>query len=161
MRLSAIVAISENRVMGKDNRLPWHLPADLKHFKEITVGKPILMGRKTYLSIGRPLPGRENVIVTRDKTFEAAGCRVFNTIQEALDYLLPYDEVFVIGGADLFKQLLPQIKLLYLTIIHEKMDGDTFFPEINQKEWREVESKDFLPDDKNQYRYSFITLERK
>src|SRR5579883_895168 len=103
MRLSAIVAISENRVMGKDNRLPWHLPADLKHFKEITLGKPILMGRKTYLSIGRPLPGRENVIVTRDKTFEAAGCRVINTIQEALDYLLPYDEVFVIGGADLLK----------------------------------------------------------
>lgn len=160
MRLSAIVAMSKNRVIGKNNLLPWYLPADLKHFKEITLGKPILMGRKTFESIGRPLPGRLNIVITRNINYKAPGCVVMYSIDAALASISENEEAFIIGGAALFSQLLPRIERLYLTIIHEDFKGDAFFPEINENEWREIESSHHEPDEKNLYHFSFITLDR-
>ena len=159
MHISAVVAMSENRVIGKDNQLPWHLPADLQHFKKITMGKPIIMGRKTFESIGKPLPGRNNIIITRDKNFKAQSCIVVHSIEEAISSVKDNNEIFIIGGAELFKQTLPNIQRLYLTIIHHVFDGDTYFPEINSSEWREVEREFHAPDANNIYSYSFVTLE--
>lgn len=158
MQLNAIVAMSENRVIGYQNRLPWHLPADLRHFKQITMGKPILMGRKTYESIGRPLPGRENIILTRQQDFKAAGCVVVHDIQEAFHQR---DELFLIGGADLFQQLLPKVQQIYLTVIHRDFEGDAFFPELIAAEWNEVENKNHPPDADNPYAYTFKVLIRR
>lgn len=159
MRIAAIVAMSENRVIGKDNQLPWHLPADLKHFKQITMGKSILMGRKTFESIGHALPGRKNIIITRDAMYYAKDCLVFNSIDTALASLATEDEIFVIGGALLFQQMLPRIQHLYLTIIHQQFAGDVFFPEFDMQEWHEVKREDYEADALNQYSYSFIELE--
>jgi dihydrofolate reductase len=159
MLLSAIVAMSENKVIGKNNSLPWHLPADLQHFKTITMGKPILMGRKTFESIGRPLPGRKNVVITRDTTFKAEGCVVVHSVDDALKECVNDAEVVVIGGAELFSQMLPNVKRLYLTVIHHEFDGDVFFPELNLQEWKEVKRIDNKADEKNRYDYSFIWLE--
>lgn len=161
MRISAIVAMSENQVIGKDNSLPWHLPADLHHFKQVTLGKPIIMGRKTYESIGRPLPQRQNIVITRDIHFSATGCWVVNSIEAALEAASEQEEVFIIGGAHLYTQALPLITCLYLTIIHKKIEGDTFFPPINKSEWKEISKKNYQADDKNMYSYSFIVLERR
>ena len=160
MYLSAIVAMSENRAIGRDNKLLWHLPADLQYFKKTTMGKPVLMGRKTYQSIGRALPGRTNIVITRDAAFAAPGCIVAESIETALDALSFSEEVFIIGGAQLFEQLLPRTERLYLTLVHHYFDGDTFFPELNNKEWRELERTDHAADEKNPYAYSFIVLER-
>ncbi len=160
MFLSAIVAMSENRVIGKDNRLPWHLPADLIYFKKTTINKPILMGRKTYESIGRPLPQRKNIIITRDQNFIAPGCQVFNSIDVALASLAEQEEVLIIGGATLYQQMLPRMQRIYLTIIHQQFEGDAFFPEFNMQEWREIERSDHEPDEKNKYPYSFTILDR-
>jgi dihydrofolate reductase len=160
--ISAIVAMSENRVIGKDNKMPWHLPADLRHFKAITTGSPILMGRKTYQSIGRPLPNRINIIITRDTTFQAPGCVVVNSLDEAVHHATGENvkEIFIIGGAEVYRQLMPDIEKIYLTIIHHEFDGDTFFPELNVKEWKEVACTDFTADAENAYSYSFLRLER-
>jgi dihydrofolate reductase len=160
MRISAIVAMSENRVIGLHNKLPWHLPADLQHFKSVTMGKPILMGRRTYDSIGKPLPGRCNVVITRDPSFQAPGCVVANSIECALQSVGYSDEVFIIGGALLFEHMLPRIQCLHLTQIHHEFEGDTFFPELNMQEWKRVAAEDYLPDKKNLYAYSFLKLER-
>lgn len=161
-KISAIVAMSENRVIGDDNQLPWHLPADLKHFKTITSGHPILMGRKTYESIGRPLPNRTNIIITRNPEFKAEGCIVIQSLDEAIRYAAESncDEIFIIGGAEVYKQLLPHIKRIYLTIVHENFDGDAFFPELNLAEWKENKRERHDADDNNEYDYSFIMLER-
>jgi dihydrofolate reductase len=161
MRISAICAMSENRVIGNHNQLPWHLPADLRHFKKITLGKPILLGRKTYESIGRPLPDRCNVVITRDVHFQAPGCLVVNSIEHALEAVAYSDEVFIIGGALLYHQTLSLIQRLYMTIIHQYFDGDAFFPEINLQEWSEIERVTCQADDNNPYSYSFIVLDRK
>lgn len=160
MRLSAIVAMSENRVIGKDNQLPWHLPADLKHFKEVTLGKPILMGRKTFESIGHALPGRPNFVITRDANYIAPGCTVMHSVDAALAAISENEESFVIGGSVLFQQLLPRVQRLYLTIIHDVFEGDIFFPEIIMKEWHEVERIDHTANEKNKYDFSFIILDR-
>lgn len=161
-RLSAIVAMAENRVIGKDNKLPWHLPADLKHFKYLTIGHPILMGRKTYESIGKPLPERDNIILTHDATYCAPGCVVVTNIDEALESATSEtnDEVFIIGGAQIYRELLPRIERIYLTIVHADFAGDAFFPELNPEMWQEKNREKHLPDEKNAYAYSFITLER-
>ncbi len=159
MRLSAIVAMSENRVIGKDNQLLWRLPVDLKNFKQITMGKPILMGRKTYQSIGRALPGRLNVIITRDKKFTAQDCMVVHSIEEALAVAQNEEEVFVIGGAELYQQMLPLLDRIYMTIVHHTFSGDAFFPELNPAEWQEVERVECASDEKNQYSCSFLVLE--
>lgn len=161
MRISAICAMSENRVIGNHNQLPWHLPADLRHFKKLTLGKPILLGRKTYESIGHVLPERCNLVITRDVNFQAPGCVVVNSIEHALEAARYSEEVFIIGGALLFQQTLSLIQRFYITIIHHSFEGDTYFPEINMDEWAETERIDCQSDDENKYPYSFITLDRK
>ncbi|MHB1946920.1 MAG: type 3 dihydrofolate reductase [Gammaproteobacteria bacterium] len=161
MRIAAIVAMSENRVIGKDNQLPWHLPADLAHFKEVTTGKSIIMGRKTYESIGRPLPNRNNIVVSSDTRFQAPGCLVVNSIDAALSHAHEQNEVFVIGGAHLYQQMLPRVQRLYLTIIHQEFVGDAFFPELDPCEWLEEARVDHIADSRNPYAFSFVTLVRK
>ncbi|MDH3900696.1 MAG: type 3 dihydrofolate reductase [Gammaproteobacteria bacterium] len=160
MKLSIVVAMAANGVIGRDNRLPWHLPADLKHFKQLTTGKPILMGRKTWESIGRPLPERTNIVITRDADYTAAGCIVVHSIEEALRAAEHSDEVMVIGGAELYRQILPEVSTIYLTRVHADTEGTTLFPELDESEWREVERIDCEPDERNAHAYSFITLER-
>ena len=159
MIVSDVVAISENHVIGKDNKLLWYLPNDLKHFKEITTGHTIIMGRKTYESVGKPLPKRRNIIITRqDITIE--GCEVVNSIEAALALCAGEEEVFIVGGAEIYKLAMPLTNRIYLTIVHKQFDGDSFFPEINKQEWKEVSREDHQPDEKNSLPYSFITLER-
>jgi dihydrofolate reductase len=159
MTVSQVVAISENHVIGKDNKLLWHLPNDLKHFKEITTGHTIIMGRKTYESVGKPLPRRRNIIVTR-QAIAIEGCEVVNSIAAALARCADEDEVFIVGGAEIYKQSLHLTDRIYLTIVHKAFDGDSFFPELDKAEWEEVCREDHLPDEKNRLSYSFITLER-
>ena len=158
MLISAIVALSENRAIGKNNQLPWHLPADLKHFKQITMGKAILMGRKTYQSIGRALPGRTNIILTSDKNFQAENCVIIHSIEQALQ--ITQDELCVIGGAEIYQQMLPYIQRIYMTVVHHVVDGDTYFPELNPAEWKEIEKTDYEADEKNNHAYRFLLLER-
>ena len=160
MKISIIVAMDTNGVIGRDNDLPWHLPADLQHFKKITMGKPILMGRKTHESIGRPLPGRTNIVITRDKHYQAAGCVVVNSIEAAMQVAGEQDEIMVIGGAEFYRQVLPHTSTIFLTRIHATVDGDIIFPELNAADWREVERNDQVADEKNPHDYSFIRLDR-
>ena len=159
--IAIVVAADENNVIGKDNQLIWHLPADLKHFKQITMGHPIIMGRKTYESIGKPLPGRTTIIITRQDGYEAEGCIVVNAIQEAIEKAKQLDEqAYLIGGAEIYKQALELTDTIYLTRIHHRFEGDTFFPEIKEDEWKSVSEEQHEPDEKNKYSYSFIKLER-
>lgn len=158
--LSLIVAMDDNRLIGNNNKLPWHLPADLAFFKRTTMGKPIVMGRKTYQSIGKPLPGRRNIVITRDDTFSAAGCEVCNSIEAAMSLTKDDDEVMLIGGASLYEQTLARATQLYITRIHQSFEGDTWFPEIDLSEWKAVNREDFDADHSNQYAYSFIKYVR-
>jgi len=158
--ISLIAAMASNRVIGINNTLPWHLPADFKHFKAVTMGKPILMGRKTYESIGRPLPGRTNIIITNNPSYTAEGCHVVNSIEQALTLTNDDAEIMVIGGASFYQQTLPIAQRIYLTIIHHDFEGDAHFVEYDESIWREVERNDFQPDEKNRYPYSFLTLEK-
>ena len=160
MKISIVVAMAANRVIGRDKQLPWHLPADLKHFKETTMGKPILMGRKTWESIGRPLPGRTNIVITRDEDYVAPGCVVVHSIEAALQAAGEVDEVMVIGGAEFYRQVLPQADTIYLTRVHRGFEGDTRFPELDEAEWEEVGRIDCKADEKNPHAYSFIRLDR-
>ena len=154
--------MSDNRIIGRNNALPWRLPADMKWFRKNTMGKPVVMGRKTYDSIGKPLPGRTNIIVTRDTGFQAKGCQVVYSIDEAIKVATAeQDEVMIIGGASFYEQILSRTDRLYLTLIHESFDGDAMFPEFNQDDWQEVERTDLKPDDDNHYSYSFVILDRK
>ena len=160
MRISLVVAMAANRVIGRDNGLPWHLPADLQHFKAITLGKPVLMGRKTWESLGRPLPGRTNIVITRDAGYVAGGCVMAHSLEEAVRAAGEAAEVMVIGGAQLYRQALPLADTLYLTLVHAEFQGDTRFPAWQPKEWRETARIDHAADDRNPHAYSFITLER-
>lgn len=155
--IKIIVAMSKNRVIGMDNSLIWNLPNDMKNFKKLTTGHAVVMGRKTYQSIGKPLPHRRNIIITRDPDFEAEGCEVVNSLEEAL--LLCFSNCFIIGGGEIYKQALPIADEIYLTLIDEDFEGDTYFSEIND-DWFESERQDFEPDEKNKYKYSFIKYER-
>jgi dihydrofolate reductase len=159
--ISLLVAMDNNRTIGKNNDLPWYLPADLKYFKKVTMGHPIVMGRKTYESIGRPLPGRENIIITRDKSYDIESAQVVHSIQEAIDVTKDEDEVFVIGGAEIFKQYMPDSDRLYITQIEHDFDGDTFFPEINYAEWKIISKEKGIKDEKNPYDYYFMIYDRK
>lgn len=161
MLISFIVAMDRNRLIGRDNALPWHLPADLAHFKAITMNKPILMGRKTYASIGRPLPGRHNIVISRNPRFSAPGCSVVTSIDAALAAAGDVAEVVVIGGAQLYAELLPRAQRIYLTRIDADFDGDAWFLELDADHWQELERSDQAPDERNLYAYSFITLERR
>jgi dihydrofolate reductase len=159
MTVTIVVAISENHVIGKDNKLLWYLPNDLKHFKDITTGHTVIMGRKTYDSVGKPLPKRRNIIITR-QAITIEGCEVVNSIDVALALCKNEDEVFIVGGAEIYKQALHLTDRIYLTIVHKEFDGDSFFPEISIQEWKEVYREDHQPDEKNSLPYSFITYER-
>lgn len=159
--ISIVVAVAENNVIGKENQLIWHLPADLRHFKQLTMGHPIVMGRKTYESIGKPLPGRTSIIITRQKGYTAQGCIVVNSIAEALEKAKALDEqVYIIGGAEIYRQALPFTDTIYLTKVHHTFEGDTFFPELAEAEWKEASAYHHDPDEKNTYGYSFIELKR-
>lgn len=152
--------MAENRVIGLNQQIPWHLSADLKKFKQITMGNPILMGRKTYESIGRPLPGRKNIIISRNLEYQQAGCEVFSDVQQAIEHYKNYQELFVIGGSAFYESMLNKAHLIYVTQIHKPFDGDTFFPEINKSQWLEVERQDIEDDDSVDFSYSFIKLQR-
>ncbi|MED4599510.1 dihydrofolate reductase [Paenibacillus validus] len=165
MTISYILAMDEARGIGVDNRLPWHLPADLAYFRKKTTGSTILMGRKTYDSIGKPLPKRTNVILTRDASFQAEGCTVIRSVEEAAQVYgrggrNEEEELFVIGGAEVFQLLMPYADRLYITEIAHRFEADTFFPELEPLEWREVSRERGVKDEKNPYDYDFVVYER-
>ena len=163
--LSLLVAMSKNRVIGKNNQLPWHLPEDLKHFKALTMGHPIIMGRKTYESIGKVLPGRTNIIVTRQKNYVIPSAIVVDSIQSAfaagLEENSAKNEAFVIGGEEIFHQALTFSQHIYLTEIQKTFDGDTFFPALNSQEWREAERTIHFSEGIEQLEYHLVILDRK
>ncbi len=158
--ISLIVAMDQNGLIGRDNDLPWRLSADLQYFKQITMGKPIIMGRKTHESIGRPLPGRQNIVISKNNKFMAAGCVLVSSIADALLAAGDVEEVMFMGGASLYEQVLPQVNRLYLTQVHASLEGDTWFPQWDQAAWREISRVDHLADEKNAFDYSFMVLER-
>ncbi|MEJ2059907.1 MAG: type 3 dihydrofolate reductase [Gammaproteobacteria bacterium] len=158
--LTLVVAMAHDRVIGRDNEMPWHLPADLKHFKSITLGKPVVMGRRTYESIGRPLPGRLNIVITRDHGYEAPGCTVVASLDAALAAAGDAQEVMVIGGANLYAQVIERAERMYLTLIDAELEGDTHFPEYDAQAWRVCAREPHSADEKNAYPYEFVTLER-
>ncbi len=160
MSLSIVVAMDKNRLIGKDNKLPWHLPADLAYFKKITTGKSILMGRKTFDSIGRPLPNRRNIVISRNSKTLIDGCEVASSIDQALLITSDEDEVMVIGGASLCEQLLPKVGRLYITKIEGDFDGDVYFPEYEESEWRQISCESHFQNDVNKHTHHFIVLER-
>jgi len=157
--ITAVVAIASNYAIGKNNQLLWHLPNDLKHFKNITAGGTVIMGRKTFASVGKPLPKRRNIVITR-QDIEIEGCEVVKSIDEAIALCETEDEVFIVGGAEIYRQAMHLTNRIYLTIVHQSFDADTFFPEIDYKDWKETEREDHEADEKHQFSYSFITLER-
>jgi len=158
--VSIVAALAETGVIGVGNRLPWHLPADLRHFRELTMGKPVLMGRRTHESIGRPLPGRLNLVLTRDASYDAPGCRVVGGFDEALAGCADAPEVMVIGGAAVYARALPHATRLYLTRVQQPFAGDVYFPAYAEEEWS-VRDRDPHPaDSRNPWPYVFVTLER-
>jgi dihydrofolate reductase len=158
--LSMIVAHADNRVIGKDNDMPWYLPADLAYFKKTTLGKPIIMGRKTYESIGRPLPGRKNIVISRDSDYKAEGIEVVGSVEAALALVSGVEEVMVIGGGAIYQHCLPVAQRLYITHIDGNIDGDTYFPEYDLKEWQLAGSNEREADEKNSYPLRFNVYER-
>lgn len=162
MILSAIVAISNNNVIGKDNELPWYLPADLKYFKKITINHPVIMGRKSYEAIGNPLPKRTNIVLTRDPYYLSSNILVAHSLEEAiaLAYDIDPEEAFILGGAEIFEIAFPFLDRLYITEIHADFDGDTFFPEWDQSEWKLISEEAHSSDKTNEFDYSFKIYER-
>jgi dihydrofolate reductase len=157
--LTAVFAASDNDVIGRDNALPWHLPADLAQFKRLTMGKPILMGRRTYESIGRPLPGRRNLVMSRSG-FSAPGVETVRSVEEALELVAGEPELANIGGAEVFRLALPRTDRVYLTRVHATVEGDTFLPPLPASEWREVVREERAADERNAWAMSFLTLDR-
>lgn len=153
-----IAAMSQNRVIGVNNQLPWHLPNDLKHFKSVTMGKTIVMGRKTFESIGKPLPGRRNVVLTRDLEWKAP-CETLHTIESVLS-MAETEDVCVIGGAEIYAQCMPFAQELFLTQIEVNLEGDAYFPEIDVTQWKEVLHEKHAQDDKHAFGYSFLHLKK-
>jgi len=167
MKIVLIAAFAQNRVVGINNTLPWHLPEDLKYFKRTTSGKAIIMGRKTYDSIGRPLPNRTNIVISRNRDFQADGVRVVASLEAAIElakevnFINDVQEVMVIGGASIYEAALPIADRLYLTHVHAEIEGDAYFPEVNYKQWVEVSREDYQASDKNPYDYSFVVYDKK
>ena len=159
--LSLIVAVGENNEIGKKGRMPWHLPADLKHFKALTLGKPVIMGRKTFEAIGKPLPERRNIIVTRDPEYRVTGGEVAHTLTDALVLVAGTPEIMLIGGGELYREALPRAQRIYLTRVHSRFDADTFFPALDPNDWREVAREEHAADERNPFVYTFVTLERR
>ena len=163
MMISMIAAMAHDRVIGLDNQMPWHLPADLAHFKRVTLGKPVLMGRKTFESIGRPLPGRRNLVISRNPDYRADGVEVIDSVEAALALLADSDvaELMVIGGGHLYGQLLPRADRLYLTRIDLAVEGDTRFPAFDEGDWSCIERESHQLDEKNPHPYCFETWQRR
>lgn len=159
--VTLVVAAAEGGVIGRDHAMPWHLPADLAHFKRVTMGKPIVMGRTTFASIGRALPGRLNVVITRDRTFRAEGVTVAHSFADALRACGDAPEVMVIGGGQIYAAALPHARRIHLTDVHAAIDGDTRFPALDPAEWREVARERRDADARNAHPLSFVTLERR
>ncbi|MEA3317107.1 MAG: dihydrofolate reductase [Bacteroidota bacterium] len=158
--ISIIVAVAQNNVIGKNNQLLWHIPRDMKHFRETTTGHNIISGRKTFESFGKPLPKRTNIIITRNKEYTQEGCVIVNSLEEAINHAKNDSEIFIIGGGEIYKQALEIADRIYLTQVHHSFDGDTFFPEINKTKWKEIKKEYFEADDKNKYPISIITFDR-
>ncbi|GFD91647.1 dihydrofolate reductase [Tenacibaculum singaporense] len=160
--ITLIAAIAKNNALGKDNDLIWHLPADLKRFKKVTTGHPILMGRNTFESIGKPLPNRTSIIITRNNNYFVDGCLMANSIEQAIE-LAEGKDAFIIGGAQIYKDALEQnlVDRLDITVLHHEFEADAFFPEINMEIWKEVAREDFKADEKNKYDYSFVSYEKR
>lgn len=158
--ISIIAALAENRVIGINNTLPWQLPNDLKHFRRLTTGHAIILGRKNYESIGKPLPERTNIVITRNRDFRADGCLIAHSLDEALALANNDPEIFIIGGAEIYRAALARTAWLYLTRVHATIAGDTHFPEFDETEWREISRERHEPDERHVYAYSFVVLER-
>lgn len=161
MNIAIIAAIGRNRVLGKDNQLLWHMPADLQYFKSITMGKPIIMGRKTYESIGRALPGRRNIVVSHQSSLVIPDVEVVSSLLAAMDLLAEHEDAMVIGGASIYQQALPLAETLYLTQIDVEMEGDVYFPEWHSSDWDEISREDHQHDADNPFDYSFVTLKKR
>jgi len=159
--ISLIVAMAQNGVIGRGNALPWRLPEDLRRFREFTLGKPILMGRKTFESIGRPLPGRANLVLTRDRDWRAAGVIPVHSVEEALLQTRTCDELVAIGGAEIYRLLLPLARRIYLTHVHADVPGDTYFPAFDAAQWDDVDCRTHPADERHVYPVTFVTLERR
>ncbi len=156
-----IVAVAKDNVIGADNDIPWYCPADLQHFKRTTMGAPVVMGRKTYESLKiQPLPGRRNIIISRNSDYQAAGCDIFSSIEAAMEQLAAVDKVFIIGGAELYKQMLPKAQELYVTQVDVAVTGDRYFPEISAQEWQLQSESDFDADEKNPHAMRFQYYQR-
>ncbi|MFQ1784759.1 type 3 dihydrofolate reductase [Aeromonas veronii] len=163
MKISMIAAMAHDRVIGKDNQMPWHMPSDLAHFKRVTLGKPVLMGRKTFESIGRPLPGRRNLVISRNPDYQAEGIEVVGSVEVALALLAgsSVEELMVIGGGHLYAEMLPSADCLYLTRIDLAVEGDTRFPAFDDGQWQRVDCESHPADEKNPHPYSFETWQRR
>lgn len=156
-----IAAMANNRIIGQDNKMPWHLPADLQHFKRVTMSKPVIMGRKTFESIGRPLPGRKNIIISRNAQYSSEGIEVVTSPESALSLVKGSEEVMIIGGGNIYQQFLARANTLYLTFIELDVEGDTQFPDYEKvANWQLVDEQVNEPDDKNLHGYKFVTLDK-
>ena len=160
MKITIIAAIANNNALGKDNQLIWHLSADLKRFKKLTTGHHIIMGRKTFESIGKPLPNRTTIIITRNKNYKQEGCLVANSLKQAIEMVKNDDSPYIIGGSQIYKQAIKIADKLDITYVHHNFEADVFFPEIDLKIWKETSRELFEPDEKNKFKYSFVTFER-
>ncbi len=158
---SLVVAVARNGVIGRDNALPWRLPADLAHFKRVTMGHPVIMGRRTYESIGKALPGRHNIVVTRNSSYSAPGCTVVPSLEAAWEAAGEAEEACIIGGTSLFREALPDMDVVYLTEVEAEVPGDTYFPQFDRGGWREVELGRHPPDERHAYAQRFLRLERR
>lgn len=159
--ITIIAAVAANNALGKNNQLIWHIPADLKRFKKVTSNHHVIMGRKTYESLGKPLPNRTNIIITRNKEYTVEGCVIVNSLQEAIEVAKEDSNPFILGGAQIYKQALDFADKLDLTLVHHNFEADAFFPEIDLKIWKEISREDFKANEKNSYNYSFVTFIKK
>lgn len=166
MIISIIAALGKNNCIGKNNSLPWNLPADLQHFKDLTKGKPIVMGSRTFESIGKPLPQRENIVLTKDPAYQAPGCKITHSIEQAIQLAEQSEmgrvsgEVMICGGESVYKQFLTVARRMYLTFIDGDFDGDAYFPEFDKTEWKETQREAHQADEQNPYDYTFVIFEK-
>ncbi len=159
--ITIIAAVAANNALGKNNQLIWHIPADLKRFKKVTSNHHVIMGRKTYESLGKPLPNRTNIIITHNKEYTVEGCVIVNSLQEAIEVVKEDSNPFILGGAQIYKQALDFADKLDLTLVHHNFEADAFFPEIDLKIWKEISREDFKANEKSSYNYSFVTFIKK
>lgn len=157
--ISMIWAMGRNNALGCKNRMPWHIPADFAYFKRITMGKTVIMGRKTFDSLGKPLPGRKNIVITRATDYSPEGCTTVHSIKKAMEYI-GEEEAFIIGGAEIYKEFLPIADRLYLTLIEKEFEADAFFPEIDYSQWKQISGEIGTKDEKNPYEYKWLVYER-